>query len=202
MPSTTGCSPDSVVRVQAVQIRKCWYNLVTYSSRCHLSTTVVHGRREVDLGPDADLQLVRRDTHNDLDGLDSGEHTHFCTVAEEAQGLAGQVNDTTKALAKVLETAGLRLFHRSADTLPCHRLALAASGFQQLETQVCDDCLQFEGGYKPCRCKESPWIVQCAKDLAMTDCRGQNPWSISSQLCQRLAMLEGLGLKNKQRDFQ
>jgi hypothetical protein len=50
--------------------------------------------------------------------------------------VAGAVTERTRALAKVLEEKAFQIFERLDDAFPCTRLALAASGFQELPSQV------------------------------------------------------------------
>jgi hypothetical protein len=64
------------------------------------------------------------------------------STAEDA--LDGSVEDgiteRTKALAKVLEDTSIRVLESVDGLFPCTRLAIAATGFQELPSQVCTPC--------------------------------------------------------------
>ncbi|CAK9270660.1 unnamed protein product [Sphagnum jensenii] len=64
------------------------------------------------------------------DGKDDAGFRAPCT-----DGVAGAVTERTRALAKVLEEKAFQIFERLDDAFPCSRLALAASGFQELPSQ-------------------------------------------------------------------
>lgn len=52
-------------------------------------------------------------------------------------GAQGGVSERTRALAKVLEDTSFRVVESIDDLFPCTRIAIAASGFQELPSQVC-----------------------------------------------------------------
>ncbi|CAM6096420.1 unnamed protein product [Calypogeia fissa] len=54
---------------------------------------------------------------------------------DHSEGLGLVVTEKSKALARVLEEAAYNMFKRLEGTFPCTRLALAASGFQDLGAQ-------------------------------------------------------------------
>ena len=65
------------------------------------------------------------------------------SIAEDTAldgGVQDAITERTKALAKVLEATSLRVLESVEGLFPCTRLAIAATGFQELPSQVCATC--------------------------------------------------------------
>ena len=79
----------------------------------------------------------------DVNGIGNGNESSIQAVPSTSSSIQESITETTKELAKVLEDTAFRVFESLEGAFPCTRLALAASSFQDLPSQVCFTLLMF-----------------------------------------------------------
>lgn len=85
--------------------------------------------------PPSILQILTSPAYVDTDGELNTEIEPECEV--EVQGdVRDGITERTKALAKVLEETSFRIIDSVEGLFPCTRLAIAATGFHELPSQV------------------------------------------------------------------
>lgn len=110
--------------------------------------------------PPSALQILSSPAYSDTDGelnIDI-EHTSEAELStelgggDEVEGAVSElredildsvqsgITERTRALAKVLEDTSLRVLESVDGLFPCTRLAIAATSFQELPSQVCTAC--------------------------------------------------------------